>query len=154
MTKNELVKIINEIVKKRVQKEINKIFIKEDTRLSLTDAVTFTPKKEKKDIKSYSKNPVLNRILNETNGGIPHGGQSVFTTMGGVTYDTNNMQELVAHNLGIKPGVDDQVAREIGAVQTMKKAGVNPKQIPAVADAMTRDYSGLMKAINKKKENK
>jgi len=56
--------------------------------------------------------------------------------------------------LGIKPGVDDQVAREIGAVQTMKKAGVNPKQIPAVADAMTRDYSGLMKAINKKKENK
>ena len=154
MTKNELVKIINEIVKKRVQKEINKIFIKEDTRLSLTDAVTFTPKKEKKDIKSYSKNPVLNRILNETKGGIPQGGQSVFPTMGGVTYDTNNMQELVAHNLGIKPGVDDQVAREIGAVQTMKKAGVNPKQIPAVADAMTRDYSGLMKAINKKKENK
>lgn len=154
MTKKELVKIINEIVKKQVQKEINKIFIKEDTRLSLTDAVTFTPKKEKKDIKSYSKNPVLNRILNETKGGIPQGGQSVFPTMGGVTYDTNNMQELVAHNLGIKPGVDDQVAREIGAVQTMKKAGVNPKQIPAVADAMTRDYSGLMKAINKKKENK
>ena len=151
MTKNELVKIINEIVKKRVQKEINKIFIKEDTRLSLTDAVTFTPKKEKKDIKSYSKNPVLNRILNETKGGIPQGGQSVFPTMGGVTYDTNNMQELVAHNLGIKPGVDDQVAREIGAVQTMKKAGVNPKQIPAVADAMTRDYSDLMKAIDKKK---
>ena len=154
MTKKELVKIINEIVKKQVQKEINKVFIKEDTRLSLTDAVTFTPKKEKKDIKFYSKNPVLNRILNETKGGIPQGGQSVFPTMGGVTYDTNNMQELVAHNLGIKPGVDDQVAREIGAVQTMKKAGVNPKQIPAVADAMTRDYSGLMKALDKKKENK
>ena len=75
MTKKELVKIINEIVKKQVQKEINKIFIKEDTKLSLTDAVTFTTKKEKKDIKSYSKNPVLNRILNETKGGIPQGGQ-------------------------------------------------------------------------------
>ena len=58
MTKKELVKIINEIVKKQVQKEINKIFIKEDTKLSLTDAVTFTPKKEIKEIKSYSKNPV------------------------------------------------------------------------------------------------
>ena len=66
MNKKELVKIINEIVKKQVQKEINKIFIKEDKELTLTDAVTFTSKKEKKDIKSYSKNPVLNKILNET----------------------------------------------------------------------------------------
>ena len=154
MTKKELVKIINEIVKKQVQKEINKIFIKEDKKLSLTDAVTFTPKKEKKDIKSYSKNPVLNRILNETKGGIPQGGQSAYPSMGSGVYDTNNMQELVAHNLGIKPGVDNQVAREIGAVQTMKEAGVDPKQMPAVADAMTRDYSGLMKAMDKKKENK
>jgi hypothetical protein len=154
MTKKELVKIINEIVKKQVQKEINKIFIKEDTKLSLTDAVTFTTKKEKKDIKSYSKNPVLNRILNETKGGIPQGGQASYPSMGGGVYDTNNMQELVAHNLGIKPGVDGQVAREIGAVQTMKEAGVDPKQMPAVANAMTRDYSGLMKAMDKKKENK
>ena len=154
MTKKELVKIINEIVKKQVQKEINKVFIKEDKKLSLTDAVTFTPKKEKKDIKSYSKNSVLNKILNETKGGIPQGEQVAYPTMGGGAYNTNKIQELVAHNLGIKPGVDDQVAREIGAVQTMKKAGVNPKQIPAVADAMTRDYSGLMKALDKKKENK
>jgi hypothetical protein len=36
----------------------------------------------------------------------------------------------------------------------MKKAGVDPRQMPAVADAMTRDYSGLMKAMDKKKENK
>ena len=92
--------------------------------------------------------------MNETKGGIPQGGQSAYPSMGGGVYDTNNMQELVAHNLGIKPGVDDQVAREIGAVQTMKEAGVDPKQMPAVADAMTRDYSSLMKAMDKKKENK
>ena len=154
MTKKELVKIINEIVKKQVQKEINKVFIKEDKKLSLTDAVTFAPKKEKKYIKSYSKNSVLNKILNETKGGIPQGEQVAYPTMSGGVYDTNNIQELVAHNLGIKPGVDDQVAREIGAIQTMKEAGVNPKQIPSVAAAMTRDYSGLMKIIDKKKENK
>ena len=97
---------------------------------------------------------LLNKILNETQGGVPQGEQSPYPTMGGGTYDTNNMQELVAHNLGIKPGVDGQVAREIGAVQTMKEAGVDPKQVPAVADAMTRDYSSLMKAMDKKKENK
>lgn len=153
MTKTELLKIINEIVKKQVQKEINKIFIKEDKELTLADAVVNTSK-EKREVKPLAKDPVLNQILNETKGGIPQGEQSPYPTMGGGTYNTNNVQDLVAHNLGINPGTDDEVARNIGAVQTMKKAGVNPKEMPAVVDAMTRDYSSLMKAIDKKKENR
>ena len=154
MKKAELLRIINEIVKKQVQKEINKIFIKEDKELTLTDAVTFTPKEEKREMKSLAKDPVLNKILNETQGGVPQGEKSPYPTMGGGTYDTNNMQELVAHNLGLKPWANNQVAREIGAVQTMKQAGVDPKQMPAVADAMTRDYRGLMKDMDKNKGNK
>ena len=134
MKKAELLRIINEIVKKQVQKEINKIFIKEDKELTLTDAVTFTPKEEKREMKSLAKDPVLNKILNETQGGVPQGEKSPYPTMGG--------------------GTNNQVAREIGAVQTMKQAGVDPKQMPAVADAMTRDYRGLMKAMDKNKGNK
>jgi hypothetical protein len=150
MTKTELLKIINEIVKKQVQKEINKIFIKEDKELTLADAVVHTAK-EKREVKPLAKDPVLNQILNETKGGIPQGEQSPYPTMGGGTYDTNKVQDLVAHNLGINTGTNSEVARNIGAVQTMKKAGVDPKGMPAVVDAMTRDYSGLMKAIDKKK---
>jgi hypothetical protein len=40
----------------------------------------------------------------------------------------------------------------MAAVDTIKKAGVNVDQVPeGVQDALTRDYSGLMKAISKKK---
>ena len=43
--------------------------------------------------------------------------------------------------------------REVGAVQTIKKQGVNVDQVPEdVVNALTRDYSGLMKAINNKKK--
>ncbi len=42
----------------------------------------------------------------------------------------------------------------MAAVDSIKKAGVSVDQVPEdVQNALTRDYSGLMKAINKKKEN-
>ena len=41
----------------------------------------------------------------------------------------------------------------MAAVDTIKKAGVSVDQVPEdVQNALTRDYSGLMKAINKKKD--
>ena len=44
--------------------------------------------------------------------------------------------------------------REIAAVQTMKEAGVSTEQVGEdVVKALTRDYSGVMKAMNKKKEH-
>jgi len=40
----------------------------------------------------------------------------------------------------------------MAAVDTIKKQGVSVDAVPeGVQDALTRDYSGLMKAINKKK---
>ena len=49
-------------------------------------------------------------------------------------------------------GQNKEMAREVAAVDTIKKAGVSVDQVPVgVQDALTRDYSGLMKAINKKK---
>ena len=41
----------------------------------------------------------------------------------------------------------------MGAVDTIKKAGVSVDQVPEdVQNALTRDYSGLMKAMDKKKK--
>ena len=49
-------------------------------------------------------------------------------------------------------GKPDDVKRDMVAVDTMKKAGVTSEQVPeAVTNALTRDYSDLMKAIEKKK---
>ena len=50
-------------------------------------------------------------------------------------------------------GGNEERKREVGAVQTIKKAGVKVDQVPEdVVNALTRDYSGLMKAINNKKK--
>ena len=48
-------------------------------------------------------------------------------------------------------GQPDEVKRDMVAVDTLKKAGVTSEQVPeAVTKALTRDYSDLMKAMNKK----
>ena len=45
----------------------------------------------------------------------------------------------------------EDVKRDMVAVDTFKKAGVSSEQVPeAVTNALTRDYSDLMKAMNKK----
>ena len=49
-------------------------------------------------------------------------------------------------------GQNKEKAREMAAVDSIKKAGVSVDQVPEdVQNALTRDYSGLMKAIKKKK---
>ena len=49
----------------------------------------------------------------------------------------------------------DEDKREMGAAQTAASAGVNPSEVPEdLMNALTRDYSGLMKAIDKKDKAK
>jgi len=49
-------------------------------------------------------------------------------------------------------GQSDEGKREMAAVDTLKKAGKSVNDVPEhVTNALTRDYSGLMKAIDKKK---
>ena len=50
-------------------------------------------------------------------------------------------------------GSNKERAREVGAVETIKKQGVNVDAVPEdVVNALTRDYSGLMKAMDNKKK--
>ena len=49
-------------------------------------------------------------------------------------------------------GKSDEVKRDIVAVDTLQKAGKSVSDVPEhITDALTRDYSGLMKAMNNKK---
>ena len=67
MTKKELVKIIQEVVRREIKKEVNKIFIKEQkTSQKLTDVIpkVSNPREKVK----YTKNKSLNDVLNETGG--------------------------------------------------------------------------------------
>ena len=74
-----------------------------------------------------------------------------YPTLGGRAFDSSRATELLGYGDGL--GGDKETQRNIGAVQTMKEAGVTSEQLPDdVVNALTRDYSGVMKAIEKKKK--
>ena len=91
--------------------------------------------------------------MNETAGGIPQGESGEYPTMGGGVYDTGKINDVLAGatGLGNSEGAKER-KREIAAVDSIKKAGVNVDQVPDhVTDALTKDYSAVMKAIDQKK---
>ena len=146
MTKKELVKIIQEVVRREIKKEVNKIFIKEQkTSQKLTDVI---PKLSKPPEKvKYTKNKSLNDVLNETVGLSKKGKFDEYPTIGGGAFDSSRMSELMGY------GQSDEVKRDMVAVDTIKKAGRSVDQVPDhVTNALTRDYSGLMKALDDKKK--
>ena len=171
MKKQELIKIIEAVVRKEVKKQMNEIFIKEENSSSLTELVSkpLTEKEFKEPIRkqykeevNYTSNKALNKVLNETAGGVPQGegeasqvgGYEDYPTLSGEVFDSNKINDVL---VGSPPGVVTsevvkQKKRDIGAVQTIKNARVNVDQVPDhVQNALTRDYSAVMKAIDQKK---
>ena len=168
MKKQELIKIIERLVRKEVNKQVNEIFInegkkafanrsqKDEVSSSLTQIAEqeYTqPKPKKREYKEYTKNESLNKILNETAGGIPQG-DSEYPTMGGGTYTSDRVHELMGGNpMMANTEQGKEKRRQVGAVESLKAQGVSSEQVGEdVVNALTRDYSGLMKAMNKKKE--
>jgi len=144
MTKKDLVKIIQEVVRIEVKKQVKHIFITEEKSTSLKSLTRPVRKKKvvkKRESVQYTENQTLNDILNETVG-LNEKSQEMdeYPTMGGGAFDSTRASELLGY------GGDKQTQREVGAVQTMKEAGVTSNQVPEhVQDALTKDYSKLMK---------
>ena len=145
MTKKDLVRIIQEVVRKEVKKEVHKIFIKEETSSLLQDVVVKKPKFKKEEV-SYTSNKTLNKVLNETVGLSKKDKQfEEYPTLGGETFDSSRMTELLGY------GKPEEVKRDMVAVDTLQKAGKSVGEVPEhITNALTRDYSGLMKAMDKK----
>ena len=146
MTKKELMKIIQEVVRKEVKKEVQKIFIKEETSPLLQDVVIKKLKPKKEEV-SYTSNKTLNKVLNETVGLSKKGKQfEEYPTLSGEAFDSSRMTELLGY------GKPEEIKRDMVAVDTLKKAGKTVNQVPDhITNALTRDYSDLMKAMDKKK---
>ena len=139
MKTSKLVSLIKEVVKQEVKKQVTDILINE-TNIPKTKPVV---KKKKVKEQKFTDNPTLNKILNET-----AQQQEEYPTLGGGTFDSSRATELLGYgSLG-----NDEVKREVAAASTIKSAGMNPDAAPEhLKDALTRDYSGLMNAIDKKK---
>ena len=171
MKKQELIKIIETVVRKEVKKQMNEIFIKEENSSLLSELVSkpLTEKEFKEPIRKqyktkptkvvhYTKNEILNKVLNETAGGVPQEESGGYETMGGGIYDSSRIDDVLVRNYDVDESSSEVVKqrkRDIGAVQTIKNARVNVDDVPDhITDALTRDYSKLMKVINKKKVDK
>ena len=157
MKKNELVNIIIELVRREVKKEVKRIFINEGSSIKLSAAipkiksnkVVSTKKrlqKPKKEYVEYTKNDSLNRVLNETVGGIPQGdggapqveGYEEYPTLTGEVFDSNRVDELAGDG-------DVQRQRDIAAVQTVKEKGLNVGDVPEdLMNALTKDYTEIL----------
>ena len=166
MKKQELIKIIEAVVRKEVKKQMNEIFIKEENSSLLSELVSkpLTKKEFKEPIRKqyktkskkevyYTSNETLNKVLNETVGGVPQDdGTESYPMMGGEVFDSSKVTE-VAMNSG-EFGSTSEFKRELGAAMTAKAAGVSVDKVPeSTMNALTRDYSGLMKALDKKDSN-
>ena len=114
-----LKKVVQEMVQKEVAKQIN-IVVKEMTNPTVSEADTESSKQQ------LAKDPVLNKILNETQGGIS--GEPV-PTMGGGASTTSRMNELS----GGQPNSVNQASME-NAPDFMKKAmsGHSAKVVKAI----------------------
>ena len=151
MKKNDLIKIIELVVRKEIKKQLSEIFINDKEEIKLAETISPKPKVKQKPKKQYTSNKALNEVLNQTK---PLGSQEQdeYPTLGGGVLGSDNMADVLGYG-DLGRGGNEERKREVGAVQTIKKAGVKVDQVPEdVVNALTRDYSGLMKAINNKKK--
>ena len=137
-------KTIRQIVREEVALAIQEVIteLKQPTQI-MTGATgeirkNNTPKKKIVEKQNFSKNSVLNDVLNETANGD-------WKTLGGGEFTTERMNELVGGQYGemmnnSSTNTDGSLARQMG---------MNPED-PS-ADFLKKDYRAVMKAMDKKK---
>jgi hypothetical protein len=170
IVKEEIKEALPKLVKEGVKKEMAKL-LKENKQLrealkpqkpqqptfmdeNVMQSVVQQPTQHQtQPQKQLSKNPVLNEILQQTqpfNGSqntpsSPYAGAPMEVSNGTMNFDSTSTHTLGAENIAQKLGYGDMAQpgqRQGLGVQTGN---------PAIDKALNRDYSGLMKALDKKK---
>jgi len=174
-TTNKLAQVIRKIVKEEVRKEVRQILnenkkpkvTKKEFNTGLQHALGLADSVERAARKpavkqQFTKNKMLNDILNETAGDIASGHTSRlsqeggYPTMGNQTFTTENAETFDRNSLAAKLGYGDMQTSGTPSVQEMlpqrnTSGGIanNAQVDPAVAKALTRDYSELVKRFKK-----
>ena len=125
--------IIRSIVKEEVRKVIGEV-VNELKQPSLSSK----PKKKIVDKKQFTKNSIINDILNET-----AETSEEWKQMGGGTYDSSKMNDVMKSQYGNMMNDTSQPNGNLAA-----SMGINPDVAP---DFLTKDYRKVMKAVDKKK---
>ena len=142
MKKTNIRTMIRQIVREEVAMAIQEV-ISELKQPSLSSQQVSQPKPKKKIVekKEYTSNSVLNNILNET------AGEDDWKTMGGGTYDSSKMNQVMSSQYGDLMNGGGKVNPD-AMVASM---GVDPNKVDdSVKDIFTKDYSKLLKSIDEK----
>jgi hypothetical protein len=145
-------KVVREEIKRGVPKAIQEaINPKTDHKKVMKQGIkNVQPVQKKREF--VKNNPMLNDILNETAQTI--GNQSEITEQE-VSFSSQDSKGFSRSNLASMMGYEDftpEGQRQSVAQQTAESVGVSLTDLPdAVQNALTKDYSGLMKKIDEKK---
>ena len=141
--------VIRQIVREEVAMAIQEVII-ELKQPSLSPQQVSQPKPEKKivDKKEYSKNSVINNVLNET------AVEGEWKNMGEGAHTTGKMNEVIASQYGdLMNGGNEGGVNADAMIASM---GTNPDKVSKeVKDNMfNKDYRSLMKKVEEKSKQK
>ena len=145
MKKLEVKTMIRKIVREEVAMAIQEVIT--ELKKPLTEQQNMTSKKktvQSKKIKKqkHTSKTALNEVLNET------ADSDEWKTLGDGTYTTDKMNDLLQDSYGDLMNGNGTGATSNNMITSM---GVDPDSVPDhVASALTKDYRGLMKVIDKK----
>ena len=128
MKTSQLKMIIREVVREEIRLGLQEII--GDLKQPKQQVSQPKPKNKIVEKQTFTKNSILNDVLNET------AMDDEWKTMGGGTYDSGKMNEVIGKTYG------DMMNGNSNAPVTVDGQS---------ADFLQKDYRGLMKAIDKKK---
>ena len=140
--KTNIKQVIRKIVREEVAMAINEVI----TELKQPTQQVSQPKPKvvegKRVYKKFTDNSVLNDVLNET------AQSDEWKQMGDGTYDSSKMNEVLSSQYGeLMNG-----GGEVNADAMVASMGIEPTSVvDPVKKALSRDYSELVKAFDKKK---
>ena len=163
MNTKEFVQAIRRIIKEEVQKTVKQeiqVLLSESRTVDTTIKDVYEPRvtvkpKQAKPQRTFSKNPLLNELLNETAPMSKHDSyiQESYMQESAVDINYNDHDEWPTMKNMSAMSNKISAASMIPTTDTEGRPIANVHIPEEVANALTKDYSALMKAINKKKGN-
>ena len=132
MKKSELRMVVRKIVREEVAIAIKEVV---NEIKNPTNAVNKEVKRKPAKNRQYTKNTILNEVINET------AKSEEWKTMGGETYTSDKMNDVLTNSYSelMSDNSNGNLAAEMG---------VNPKDAP---DFLTKDYRAVMKKMDEKR---
>jgi len=162
IVKEEIKEVLPKLVKEGVKREMAKLLkenkqLREAMKPKTPSQPTFMDnepmvEQQVQPQRQFSSNPTINEILNNTQPfssqqrnatGVPsYAGAPTEVSSNTLNFNSNSVHTLGQQNIAQQMGYGDMAPKQGLGVQTGN---------PALDKALNRDYSGLMKALDKKK---